>query len=235
MGKLSILLAGTMLAAASCAMDQEKRTTGSNADQEGTAETSGLSLTPPKALDDDWSRWLIGQWDCSGESDTPGFKVSVKGRGQMNVEMGLGGQFLLIRMEGKMAQISDEYLQHLRQDLHASEDEIRALQNLTFANLELRSIHPRSGQIVAYLFDSWRCVAQGTGKREANREIMEWKWSLAGAGTSVRTTEKVSDNKIVMTEKYTLIDGSTMEDRTVMVRMRSAPAGSGDLALLTTR
>jgi len=235
MGKLSILLAVTMLGATSCAVDQETKTTGSNADQEGTAETSGLSLTPPKALDDDWSRWLVGQWDCSAESDIPGFKVSVRGRGQMNAEMGLGGQFLLIRMEGKMAQVSDEYLQYLRQNLHASEDEIKALQNLAFSNLELRSIHPQSGQIVAYLFDSWRCVAQGTGKREANKEIMEWKWSLAGAGTSVRTTEKVSDNKIVMTEKYTLIDGSTMEDRAVMVRKRSMPAASGDLALLTAR
>ncbi|MBN1508891.1 MAG: hypothetical protein JW955_18740 [Sedimentisphaerales bacterium] len=235
MGRLTVPLIAITLVAASCAVHQNQRAAGPFEDQDKSVETSGLSLTPPKPLDDDWSRWLVGQWDCLAESDTPGFKVSVKGRGQMNVEMGLGGQFLLIRMEGKMAQISDEYLRHLRQDLHAPEEEIQALQNLAFSNLELRSIDPRNGQIIAYLFDSWRCVAQGVGSREADREIMEWQWSLAGAGTSVRVTERVGDNKIVMVEKYSLVDGSTMEDRAVMVRRQSAPAASGDLAFLTPR
>jgi len=233
MRTLSVLLAAIMLVVASCAVDQEKKAAKSSEAEKKTAGTNELSLTPPAALDDAWSRWLIGQWDCVAESDTPGFKASVRGRGQMNVELGLGGQFLLIRMEGKMAQVSDEYLRHLREDLHAPEDQIKALQNLTFSNLELRSIHPENGQIIAYLFDSWRCVAQGTGKREGNREVMEWKWSLAGAGTSVRVTEKVSDDKIMMLEKYALIDGSTMEDRAVMLRKRSKPTDSGDLALLT--
>ncbi len=232
MRKLSVLLAGIMLVAASCAVEQERKAAPLETEKE-TTETNELTLTPPAPLKDDWSRWLVGEWDCAAESDLPGFKASVRGRGQMTAEMGLGGQFLLIRMEGKMAQISDEYLRHLRENLHAPQEQIKALQNMTFANLELRSIHPQNGQIVAYLFDSWRCVAQGTGKREGNKEIMEWKWSLAGAGSSVRVTEKVNDNKIVMTEKYALIDGSTMEDRAVMVRRRSKPTDSGDLALLT--
>jgi len=233
MGRLSVLLAVMILVVASCAVDQERKAAEPSETKKGTGDASELSLTPPAPLNDDWSRWLIGQWDCVAESDTPGFKASVRGRGQMTVELGLGGQFLLIRMEGKMAQISDEYLRHLQEDLHAAEDQIKALQNLTFSNLELRSIHPETGQIIAYLFDSWRCVAQGTGKREGNREIMEWKWSLAGAGTSVRVTEKVNDDKIVMLEKYALIDGSTMEDRAVMLRRPSKPTEGGDLAFLT--
>jgi hypothetical protein len=235
MRMLSIALAVTMLAAASCAVDQDKDAARAPADQEGPVETGALDLTPPRPLTDEWSRWLVGQWDCMAESDLPGFKTWVKGRGQMNAELALGGQFLLIRKEGRMTQISDEYLQFLRRNLHASEEDIRALQNMAFGDLELHSIEPKTGQTVAYLFDSWRCVAQGTGKREGNMEVLEWKWSLAGAGTSVRTTEKVSDNRIAVTEKYTLVDGSTMEDRAVMVRTQSTPAGSGDLAFLTPR
>jgi hypothetical protein len=232
---LTILLAAALAVVASCAMEQEKKVADPPAGPEGAAETSGVGLEPAGPLDDEWSRWLVGRWDISAESDIPGFKLWVKGRGQMNAEMALGGQFLMIRMEGKMAQVSDEYLRHLRENLHVPEEEIKALQNLTFSNLELRSIQPQNGEIVAYLFDSWRCVAQGTGERAGNREVMEWKWSLAGAGSSVRITEKVSDNKIVLIEKYTLVDGSTMEDRAVMVRKQSTPADSGELALLATR
>jgi hypothetical protein len=235
MRKLLIVLAVAMLAAASCAVDQDKDAARAPADQEGATEMGALDLTPPRPLTDEWSRWLVGQWDCMAESDLPGFKAWVKGRGQMNAELTLGGQFLLIRKEGRMTRISDEYTQFLRQNLHASEEDINALQNMAFGDLEIHTVDPKTGRIAAYLFDSWRCVAQGTGKREGNKEILEWKWSLAGTGTSVRTTEKVSDDKIVVTEKYTLVDGSTMEDRAVMVRTRSEPAGSSDLALLTPR
>jgi len=235
MGKLSVALAVIILAAASCAVDQERKGAASSGNKEETTDTSEPGLAPPRPLADEWSRWLVGQWDCSAESDLPGYKAWIRGKGQMIAELALGGQFLLTRMEGKTTRISDEYMQHLRQNLHVSEEDIQALQNLAFAALELRSIDPQSGRIVAYLFDSWRCAAQGTGKREGNKEIMEWKWTLAGAGTSVRTTEKVSDDKIRVTEKYTLSDGSTMEDRAIMMRRQSSPAGSGDLALLMPR
>jgi len=235
MRTLSFALVVIMLAVASCAVDQEKNAAESPANQEESVEAGAPILVPPKPLDDAWSRWLVGQWDCSAESDIPGFKRWVKGTGQMTVELGLGGQFLLTKMEGKMTHLSEEYIEYLRQTLHAPEADIQRLQNMTFANLELRSIDPQTGRISAYLFDSWRCMAQGIGARKGNTEVIEWKWSLAGAGTSVRTTVRVNDNKIAVTERYTLSDGSIMEDRALMMRKRSVPAGSGDLALLTPR
>jgi hypothetical protein len=235
MGKLSIVLAVTVLAVASCATNQEKDTAESRANQEGDKEAGAPILVPPKPLEDTWSRWLIGQWDCSAESDIPGFKKWVRGTGQMTAELSLGGQFLLTRMQGKMTHLSEEYIEYLRQTLHAPDEDIQRLQNMTFGSLELRSIDPQTGRISAHLFDSWRCTAQGTGIRKGNTEILEWKWSLAGAGTSVRVTEKVADDKMVVVERYILPDGSTMEDRAVMVRRQSVPADSGDLALLTTR
>lgn len=222
-----------MLVVASCAVDQEKNTPEPPASEEQKAEAGAPILVPPRPLDDAWSQWLVGQWDCTAESDIPGFKKWVRGTGQMNAELGLGGQFLLMRMEGKMTHLSEEYLQYLRQTLHAPEASIRRLQNLTFGSLELRSIDPQTGQVAAYLFDSWRCVAQGTGIRKGNTEVIEWKWSLAGAGTSVRTSVRVNDDRLAVTEKYTLSDGSIMEDRALMVRTRSVPASSGELALLT--
>jgi hypothetical protein len=63
-------------------------------------------------------------------------------------------------------------------------------------------------------------VALGTGRCEGNKEIIEWKWSVGGQGTSIRTTERISQDKFVATEKYTLPDGGTMEDRAQMVRTK---------------
>ena len=74
------------------------------------------------------------------------------------------------------------------------------------------------------MFDSWRCIAKGTGKRQGNKEIVEWKWSASGQGDSIRITEKVGDDKIIVTEKYTLPDGSIMEDKRKMTRKKETTA-----------
>jgi hypothetical protein len=93
---------------------------------------------------------------------------------------------------------------------------------IVFGTLEVdyRTIDPGTGAIVAYLFDSWRCVAAGTGQGDGNKEIIEWKWSADGQGTSVRTTPRISQDRFIVTEKYTLPGGGTMEDRVQMVRAK---------------
>jgi hypothetical protein len=191
-------------------MEQEKK----------NVQASAPTLTPPKELDDVWSRWLIGEWESSGESDLPGFKCWVQGTGRMKAELGVGGQFLVVTKQGQIAQLSDEYVQHLREKMHASEVEIEKLRQMKFAEVDYRTIDPRTGGIVAYLFDSWRCVAAGTGTCDGNKETIEWKWSAGGQGTSVRATERIGQDEFVVTEKYSLPDGSVMEDRVRMIRRR---------------
>jgi hypothetical protein len=216
-----IVLSVISLAMTSCAGEQRAKTTERAMEQEKkSVQESVPSLVPPKPLDDEWSRWLIGEWESSGESDLPGFKCWVKGKGRVKAELGVGGQFLVVTKQGQVTHISEQYLQHLREKMHAPEDEIEKLRKMKFAEVDYRTIDPRTGGIVAYLFDSWRCVATGTGKCDGNKEIIEWKWSAGGQGTSVRTTERVSEDKFVVTEKYTLPDGGTMEDRTQMVRKK---------------
>jgi hypothetical protein len=134
--------------------------------------------------------------------------------------LGLGEQFLIVKMDGRTREISEEYAQYLRDTAHASEEDIEALRNLTFEHLELRTIDPNSSAVIGYLFDSWRCIAQGTGTREGNTEVMKWEWSVAGRGTSVRTTRRIDNDKLTATEVYTLADGSTMEDRAQMTRRK---------------
>ena len=214
MRKLSIAVAVTMLAMVSCARQEQTAIREHAMEQEKKKVQENVpSLTPPQGLEDEWSRWLIGEWDILAESDLPGFTCWVKGTGRVKAELGVGGQFLVVTKQGEVAQLSDEYVQYLRRNMHASEDQIERLRTMKFAEVDYRTIDPRTGGIVAYLFDSWRCVATGTGTCDGNKEVIEWKWSAGGQGTSVRTTEKVNKNTFVVTEKYTLADGGTMEDR----------------------
>jgi hypothetical protein len=90
----------------------------------------------------------------------------------------------------------------------------------------LRQAAEKTGEIVGYLFDSLRCVARGTGKREGNKEIINWVWSVQGTGTSVRITEKISDDKFISTEKYRMPDGGIMEDKAEMIRSKKGKSNS---------
>ncbi|MHC4060164.1 MAG: hypothetical protein ACYSUC_02310 [Planctomycetota bacterium] len=65
-----------------------------------------------------------------------------------------------------------------------------------------------------YLRGSFRCVAEGEGRRQGNEEIIEWVWSVIAQGaTSVRIIEKINDNKFILNHEYILPDGSKMEDK----------------------
>lgn len=217
MRKLSLVLTATLWAAASCARQGQTPVVEHAMEQE---KKSVVSLGQPKGLDDEWSRWLVGEWESTAESDLAGFKGWVKGQGRVKAEFGVGGQFLVVTKQGEVVQLSPEYVQHLRQSMHASEREIDKLRQMKFTEVDYRTIDPRTGAIVAYLFDSWRCVAMGTGTCDGKKEVIEWKWSAGGQGTSIRTTERIGQDRFIVTEKYTLPDGGTMEDRAQMVRTK---------------
>ena len=90
-----------------------------------------------------------------------------------------------------------------------------------FKELQLHTIDPKTGERLGYLFDSMRCVATGKSKREGNKEIIEWKWSVFAQGaTSISIIEKISDNKFTFNHKYTLPDGNKMEDKVEMTRKK---------------
>jgi hypothetical protein len=205
MKRLSVVLLVITVILASCAIKEKEM-----------AKESRPSVFLPKPLDDDWSRWIVGEWEGSGESDAG------KGKGWVQIELGLNEQFLIMKGEAEITEITDEQKRYLKETLHASDEDIEKFQSSTFKSLEIHTIDPKTGEIIGYLFDSLRCIAKGTGKREGNKEIMGWEWSGAGQGTSIRITEKASDNKLIITEKYTLPDGSIMEDRGEMTRRKIA-------------
>lgn len=207
MKKIFIILLVVTMGMVSCARIQKKE----------IAKENAPSVFLPKPIDDDWSKWLVGEWEGSGESNAG------KGKGWVKIELGLNGQFLIMKGEAEIAQVTAEQKKYLKETLHASDEDIEKFLSSSFKSVEIHTIDPKTGEIIGYLFDSLRCIAKGTGNRQPNKEIMKWEWSGSGQGTSTRITEKVSDNKLIMTEKYTLPDGSIMEDKGEMTR-KTVPA-----------
>ena len=90
-----------------------------------------------------------------------------------------------------------------------------------FKELQLHTIDPKTGERIGYLFDSLRCIAKGTGKRQGNKEIMEWVWFAQGQGaSSIRIMEKVSDDRFTLNNKYILPNGNKMEDNAEFTRKK---------------
>ncbi|NIR47654.1 DUF1579 domain-containing protein [candidate division KSB1 bacterium] len=143
----------------------------------------------PPPLDDEWSNWMVGEWE--GTSEGP----MGKSKDWMKCQKGLDGQFLIIHWKGKMDN------------------------GMTYEGRGASTIHPMSGKVMGYWIDSMRGMYEGEGKREGNKLTMEWTGST---GTAVRITEKISDDKFVVTEKMTMPDGSTMEGTSEMTRKKMA-------------
>lgn len=213
MKRLYIITLVVIVGITSCVKIQEKE----------MAKGSGSSPFQPKPLDDDWSKWIVGEWEGSGESDAG------TGRGWVKIEFDLNEQFLIMKGEGEITELTAEQIQYLKDTMHASDGDIERFRSSTFKELQIHTIDPKTGEVIGYLFDSLRCIAEGRGRREGNKEIIEWEWKCSGQeASSVRITEKVSDDKLIITEKYTLPDGSTMEDKGEMTRRKKETFTQGE-------
>ena len=203
MKKLSITLLVVMVSLTSCAINKENE----------MAKENGTSSFQPKPLDDEWNNWLVGDWVCRAKGDV------AEGTGGLKIELGLNGQFLIMKGHGETSEMTAEQIKYVKDTLNASDEDIKRLQSNPFKELQIHTIDPKTGERIGYLFDSMRCIATGTGRLEGNREIMEWEWSGQGQGaTSVRIREKINDNKFTLNHKYTLPNGNKMEDKGVVTR-----------------
>lgn len=170
-----------------------------------------MSMTPPEPLNNEWFNWLEGEWQ--GWSESP----MGKSEDHMKVEMGLNDQFLIMKYTGKMAAMTPEQKQQWQEAMGATEEEVEKMANTEFKGIGLLTIDSQSGEIVGHWFDSWRNMSKGHGRIEGNKEIMEWSGAM---GTGTRTVEKVGEDKLVVTEKWNMPDGSVMESKSEMTRVK---------------
>jgi len=167
-------------------------------------------LPPP--ISDDWSKWIVGEWEGSAESDTGGGKYLAR------IEPALNGQFLICRGQAIITEITTEQAEYLRKNMNASDEEIERFKSSPYQSMEIYTIDQTTGEVVGYLFDSLRCMAAGRGKREGNKEIIEWEWATGHKST--RITEKVSDDRMEITQRTPMPDGSVMEEKGYATRRK---------------
>ena len=223
MKRLSTILLVGAISIASCAINNEKQIT----------KESKSSFFQPEPLDDEWSKWLVGEWKpVSGESDwltdesgnAVEIDVDEKETGAIKVEFGLNGQFLIMR--GSSGELTDEqrklFKETLKKKRNASDENIERFLSMPYKSLEIYTIDPKTGEVIGYMFDSQRCIAEGRGRRQGNKEIMEWEWFGTGQGaTSASIIEKINDNKFTLNHKYILPDGRKMEDKAEFTRKKT--------------
>lgn len=175
----------------------------------------------PKPLADDWNKWLIGEWEGVAESDAGTAKFLIK------IDFGLNGQYLIMESESKITELSNKQRQYLKDTLYASDEDIEKYQNSTFKERKIYTIDPKTGEVIGYLFDSMRCMAEGRGSRQGNREVIDWEWKGNAEGAkSVTIIEKIDDNKFTLNHKYILPNGKKMEDKTEITRVKMDKKGS---------
>ena len=81
------------------------------------------------------------------------------------------------------------------------------------------TVNPQTGEVVGYWFDNMRGMYKGTGKREGNKIMMTWEGTM---GTRTDTTEKVGDDKFVVTFSSKDPSGKVSEGRTELSRKKTA-------------
>lgn len=72
------------------------------------------------------------------------------------------------------------------------------------------------GTVAGFWIDNYREMAKGHGTIEGNKLTMTWEGKM-GKGT--RVTEMVDDKKFKVTAKWTMPDGTTMEESSEMMRV----------------
>jgi len=203
MKRLPVILLAVILVLTSCTTSQREKT-----DHEKSP-----SVFQPKPLDDEWSQWIVGEWEGSVEGNA--------GQGwSVTIELALNGQFLVFRSQADLTTMPPEQIQYLKEHNRATDEAIERFRSMPFRELDVYTVDPRSGGIIGYLFDSLRCVAEGRGKRQGDKEVMDWQWSVGGQETSTRVTERVSEDECIITQKDTSPDGTVTEGKARMTRSK---------------
>ncbi len=104
----------------------------------------------PPPLADDWTEWIVGEWEGAGTSDAG------KGRGVARFELALGGQFLTCRGQAEILGLDPDYL---KKHMQATDAEIERFRRSGYQQLEVYTIDQKTGEVIGFLFDSLRWLA----------------------------------------------------------------------------
>jgi hypothetical protein len=170
-------------------------------------------MAPPKPLNDDLCAWMVGEWE--GWSNSPMGKT----KDWAKYEWGLDKQFVLTQYTGQTTEMTDDQKKKAMEMYSMSKEDVEKMMKMAYKGRGPITMNPATGEFMGYWFDNWRSVYKGTGKRDGNKLTMTWEGPM---GTEVRTTEKVSNDKMVVTFKSTDPKGNVTEGKSELTRKKAA-------------
>lgn len=203
MKKISLLFLSTLILFALPVLAQEKE----------KPKEAAPAMTPPKALDDEFCAWMVGEWD--GSSTSPMGKT----KDWQKVEWGLDKQFLMTQVTSQTAEMTDEQKKKVMEAYGMSKEDVEKMLKMTYKGMGPLTLNPATGEFVGYWFDNWRGIYKGSGKREGNKATIKWEGPM---GSEVRTTEKVGDDKMTVTFTSTDPKGNVNEGKSEFTRKKMA-------------
>jgi hypothetical protein len=177
------------------------------------AKEAAPSMMPPTALEDDLFKWTIGEWE--------GWGTSPMGKSQdwQKIEMGLDGQFLMTHYTSKTTEMTPEQMKMVATMYGMPEDQVKNMIGTVYQGMGPMTIDPKTGEIVAYWFDSMRGIYTGKGKREGNKYTVNWEGPM---GSSVMVVEKTGDDKMLFSMDQKDPSGKTMHSQADFTRKKVA-------------
>ena len=195
--------------------EMKKETMKTEMQEEMTGETQ--EMTRPAPLSSDWLNWMIGEWEGTSESQMGKTKDWIK------FEWGLDKQFVVIHYTGEMVEANEEMLKGWQEQMKMSDEDMEKMKNMSYKGMGVVTKDPKTGESMGYWFDNWRSVSKGKGKMESSTKgTMVWESAM---GTETRTTEKVGENKMVVTFKSSGAMGEH-EGRTELTRVMGMKSSS---------
>jgi hypothetical protein len=170
------------------------------------------SMAPPSALADDMCAWMIGEWE--GWTESPMGKAKEWDK----FEWGLDNQFVIMHATSKTTEMSEEQKKKVMEAYSMSKEDVEKMIEMTYKGMGTMTINPATGEYIGYWFDNWRGVYRGAGTRDGNKVSVTWEGPM---GKETRTTEKVDENKMVISIKSTDPTGTVMEAKTELTRMKA--------------
>jgi hypothetical protein len=170
------------------------------------------SMAPPKSLDDDMHKWMIGEW--TGTTESP----MGTSEDWQKCEWGLDKQYVVMHLKSKMTKVNEDNAKKMAQGMNMPEkDFMDMMKNSEYHGMGLFTMDPQTGEYVGYWFDSWRGSYKGRGKLEGKKITMNWEGTM---GTSIRTIEMESTDVMVEQFKEKDMMGNDMEGKTTLKRKK---------------
>lgn len=179
--------------------------------QEKEKANQSSSSILPKPLEDDFLKWMIGEWEGWGSSKFSKDQIWQK------VELGLDNQFILIHFTGKTTEMSSEQVKAAAAAFKIPISDAEKLKDMVNKGLEIMTINPMTGEFIANTYSNIREMYTATGKREGNKITLNFEGTFASGSSTI---EKVNDEKMVMVNSAKLPNGEMMEFRAELARKK---------------